>query len=1081
MESHMRTSPRTGREISRSSVLSRKRKAIAGRGTESLSHGRQASLQWLRRKRLNQLGILYAVWLIWWMIVLPLPAWAATTFIPSGGSDGPITGPITILGGDVNVVGTDSTFTESFTNSLSGAITMIDPNTSILVKAGSGTFTIDGGTITGGQFLVIGGVVAQTSGTTNANSFLAVGTGAIPPNSGALDISGGMITFGTALHVGDFGGVGTVNQTGGAVMLGGSGAPVSLNIGNQGGSGTYNLSGGTLSFNGTNTTSFVILGRNAASTNPSAQLPSTGVLNLSGNGSMTLTNAILIIGSDGIGSNPGALPGSGIINQTGGTLSIDSGSALFLSATGNGTYNLDGGTLRIGGTSLVGNFNDTGGTYTFNLGGGTIQVIGSPLIGIVNPTLAAGTTSTIDTNGIGATWSGVLSGGGALAKAGAGTLTLSGLNTYSGGTTISQGTIAVNADTGLGAPTGPLTFNGGTLQFDSSFGLSPSRAITLNAANNGFAGGGTFDTNGNTGNTSTISQGIQGAGGLTKMGAGTLTLSGPNTYTGATTVALGTLAASAVDTLPRMTAVTVEAPGTLDLAGFNQSIGSLAGAGAVTLGNATLTAGNDNTNTTFSGAMSGTGAVDKVGAGTLTLSGNASLGGTTIDGGSLAVSGGTLNINAGVASAQNLIVGQSGVGTLAVQNGGTVTDFGGFIGQLPGSQGTATVSGAGSTWTNTGTIQVGGLGTGTLTIENGGTVNSGGGGSIGLSAGSIGAVTVTGAGSTWNNSPGGGLNIGSFGTGTLTIANSGTVINNTALAANIGNGAGSQGAVMVTGAGSTWTNSSGVNIGRLGTGTLTIADSGIVNGPIIIATNAGAVGTLNIGAGVGNAAVAPGTLTAPSVAFGAGTGTINFNHTSADYVFAPAISGNGTVNVLAGTTILTADNSYTGGTTISGGTLAVGDFANPSAALSGGGVIAVEAGARLGGYGSVTGDVINSGVISPGNAIPGFSGSPMGAFTISGNYTGAGGTMAVNTVLGGSGSPSDRLVISGGTANGSTIVHVTNVGGMGAETTGNGIPVVNAVGGATTAPGAFALPAGELRAGAFDYDLSRRRRRSQPK
>ena len=146
--------------------------------------------------------------------------------------------------------------------------------------------------------------------------------------------------------------------------------------------------------------------------------------------------------------------------------------------------------------------------------------------------------------------------------------------------------------------------------------------------------------------------------------------------------------------------------------------------------------------------------------------------------------------------------------------------------------------------------------------------------------------------------------------------------------------------------------------------------------------------------------------------------------------------------------------------------------ANPSAALSGGGPISVGSGGTLGGYGSVTGDVTNSGVIAPGSAAPGLSGSPMGAFTINGNYTGAGGTMAINTVLGGDGSPSDRLVISGGTASGNTIVHVTNVGGVGAETT-NGIPVVNAVSGATTAPGAFALPAGELRAGAFDYDLLR--------
>ena len=51
-----------------------------------------------------------------------------------------------------------------------------------------------------------------------------------------------------------------------------------------------------------------------------------------------------------------------------------------------------------------------------------------------------------------------------------------------------------------------------------------------------------------------------------------------------------------------------------------------------------------------------------------------------------------------------------------------------------------------------------------------------------------------------------------------------------------------------------------------------------------------------------------------SLAFGAGTGTLNFDHTSASYVFAPTISGNGTVNVLAGTTTLTGINTYTGTT-----------------------------------------------------------------------------------------------------------------------------------------------------------------------
>ena len=108
-----------------------------------------------------------------------------------------------------------------------------------------------------------------------------------------------------------------------------------------------------------------------------------------------------------------------------------------------------------------------------------------------------------------------------------------------------------------------------------------------------------------------------------------------------------------------------------------------------------------------------------------------------------------------------------------------------------------------------------------------------------------------------------------------------------------------------------------MNIGNVGTGTLTIADSGVVAAPnVVIANNAGSIGTLNIGAGAGNPAAAPGTLNVPSIAFGAGTGTINFNHTSASYVFAPAISGNGTVNVLAGITTLTGANTYSGATNV---------------------------------------------------------------------------------------------------------------------------------------------------------------------
>ena len=478
-------------------------------------------------------------------------------------------------------------------------------------------------------------------------------------------------------------------------------------------------------------------------------------------------------------------------------------------------------------------------------------------------------------------------------------------------------------------------------------------------------------------------------------------------------------------------------------------------------GTALVTTSSDTARNLTLGGPTGSGTVTIFAPGLLTVNSTVSssivLGPST---GSL----GTLNIDAGGrATAQNLIVGQSGIGMLVVQNGGTLTDIGGLVGSLSGSQGTVTVSGPGSTW-NSADIVVGSMGTGTLIIQNGGTViSSAGGGSIGMVAGSIGTVTVTGPGSIWNNSPGAGLNIGGFGTGTLTIANGGMVINNTAFPANIGNGAGSQGTVTVTGAGSTWSNSSGVNIGNFGTGTLTIANGGLVPGPIVIATNAGAIGTLNIGAGAGNPAAAPGALNAPSVAFGAGTGTLNFNHTSADYVFAPAISGNGTVNVLAGTTTVTGANSYSGATNVNAGTLRAGapNTFSPNSAVT----VASGGTLDLNGFSQAVSGVTNAGLVNMG------TGAAPGTVLTTTSYTGNWRNDRDEHVRGADGSPSDRLVINGGTATGTTGLLIHNAGGPGLETTANGILVVNTISGATTAPGAFTLDNPELRAGAFDYRL----------
>ena len=132
-------------------------------------------------------------------------------------------------------------------------------------------------------------------------------------------------------------------------------------------------------------------------------------------------------------------------------------------------------------------------------------------------------------------YAGLITGTGAVEKTGTGVLTLApsapGGNTYSGGTIITQGVLAIAADTAIGAPTGAITFSGGTLRYNTAFTLAATRPISITAA------GGTIDTNGI---VTTITQGVTGAGGLTVAGGGALVLAGANTYAGGTTVAAAT-------------------------------------------------------------------------------------------------------------------------------------------------------------------------------------------------------------------------------------------------------------------------------------------------------------------------------------------------------------------------------------------------------------------------------------------------------------------------------------------------------------------------------------------------------------
>lgn len=86
-------------------------------------------------------------------------------------------------------------------------------------------------------------------------------------------------------------------------------------------------------------------------------------------------------------------------------------------------------------------------------------------------------------------------------------------------------------------------------------------------------------------------------------------------------------------------------------------------------------------------------------------------------------------------------------------------------------------------------------------------------------------------------------------------------------------------------------------------------------------------------------------------------------------------------------------------------------------------------------------------------------------------YSGGNGVIGFNTYLAGDDSPSDRLVIDGGAASGATRVSVTNTGGPGALTV-KGIPLINAVNGATTSANAFVL-SGRVVAGPYEYRLVR--------
>ena len=316
----------------------------------------------------------------------------------------------------------------------------------------------------------------------------------------------------------------------------------------------------------------------------------------------------------------------------------------------------------------------------------------------------------------------------------------------------------------------------------------------------------------------------------------------------------------------------------------------------------------------------------------------------------------------------NVTVGVNSSGnSMVISNGGSVADLSGIIGYGNGFSfnNSVLVTGSNSLWSNSSSLIIGLPGSdNSLTISNGGCVANDFG-YLGDGYGSSNnSLLVTGVGSLWTNSHA--AYIGRYGSSnSMIISDGGTVANLRGIIAF--NAGSSNNSVLVTGDNSLWKNAGTLYIGYQGSGTLTVANGGTVQalGGIIIASDVGSAGTLNIGSLGGNDTA--GTISTPTITFGLGTGTINFNQVDTANITNP-ISGSGSINQLgAGTTKLSASNSFVGSTVVSAGTLII----TSGGTLSGGGNTTV----------GINGCLTNNGAIAGLTTISGSLGGNGGSFS----------------------------------------------------------------------------------------------------
>lgn len=361
---------------------------------------------------------------------------------------------------------------------------------------------------------------------------------------------------------------------------------------------------------------------------------------------------------NGQSSTSGPSDGSGTWNTAGGNRVWWNGTSRVSWSNGHdaifGSTTLGAYTITIGANLTVQSLTFNLSTYTLASSSRTLTLSSG------NTTVASGGSAIIDQ---------AISGGSGFTKLGAGTLTLGGANNYSGATTISAGTLRLTLGTAI--PDSSAVSLGAGATFDLN---DNSETVgSLSGAGDLSLGSGLLTTGGL--NSSTTHSGvISGTGGrLTKVGTGTLTLGGANTYTGGTTISAGTLALGASERLADTGAISISSGAAFSLGGFYETIGALSGTGNVNLGTGNLTAGGNNSSTTHSGVISGTGGLTKTGTGTFILAGNNTYTGpTTVNAGVLRVAG----ITAGTTFTVNNGGTVSGTGTIAdfvIAGGGTVS------------------------------------------------------------------------------------------------------------------------------------------------------------------------------------------------------------------------------------------------------------------------------------------------------------------------------------------------------------------------------------------------------------------------